>query len=141
MDVHIPVIPAQVLWAYGFGATAIGWWRGGCDAKVVGALVVAQIVSAWATPGIPPPAVLVWVDGASLTVCLAVVLRSRRYWTIWATAAAFLSTGNHIFGAAWPHMVWAYRTASILWFLALATALLVGSLLTWRRRDVRALVG
>lgn len=136
---QVLVIPFQLNEAYGFVAATTASFRGGWPERTVGSVVMFQTLSAAMVviPHLPDHIRLFeYVDGlptdlASLAICVAVVLRSNRYWTFVAAASPLLSLVTralrHLVGLS----LWQYQSAQIVWFLVLATALFVGAL-TWR---------
>lgn len=136
MDIYIPQIPTPAVEVLAFAAVAAGFWRGGRDGKLFAGLVLYQLVRVYA--GRASPAVYAFfhsapvhlLEGAAMLVfCLAVVLRARAYWTVWATAAVALGSLTDLLRIAIGLSAWPYLSAQIAWFLVLCASVLVGSLL------------
>lgn len=135
MDFYIPEIPAQATFAWALTAVVVGWWRGGSDGRTVAAIVLVQTLNGWLFSihvlyGFA-------TDTITLAICLALVLRGRNYWTIWAAASPVLSLATDVVQVAMGYKSWGYYSAQLTWFYVLAGALLIGSLLSPRHHAAR----
>lgn len=138
MDFHIPRQDPNVMYTFQLVAAFVGAWRGGWEGKVVGGVLVVQVVLAilfdlWS------PVVGLLLDAPILAIFLYVVLRSRRYWTVWAAATMVLYVVTDILAILFDLKPWAWISAQIAFCYILVASLLVGTLAApqpaWPRRD------
>jgi hypothetical protein len=132
MDVYIPQLPLWITLSVLAAAIAAALWRGGLEERVTAAVVAWPMVNNF-VPG------LRWSEGlptdiVSLAICLALALRSRRYWTVWSAAANVLAVLTHLLDQIVELTTWAYQSALITWAYVMAVSLLVGAL-TRRRGE------
>jgi hypothetical protein len=137
MAFHIPQLDPRVLWTLAYAAALVAAWRGGWEGRVVGVLLAVNVTLAVLFDLSSAGAGLL-IDGVSLAVCLAVTLRSGRYWTVWVAGAQLLMLVTDMLELLFGLGVWAYLSAQIVWSYVFDTALLVGSLLTPRARKTGA---
>jgi hypothetical protein len=152
---HLFIIPGWFTSSLFAALAALAIWRGGWRESVVAvALTVEMVVSTalcrtatcrlgphalWAAEVLWRPA---FDDGLILLVCLACMVRSDRYWSIWACSFALLGEISDltIFAPGVTH--WAWSSASLVWSYAVAAAVLWGVLThrsvgrVWRRPQV-----
>lgn len=125
--VQIDRIPLWFTWTWTLAAIAAGRWRGGFAGRVVAAILAIQLARGtfWDIPF----AQTVAADLLTLAVCLALVLRGCRWWTVWAAASALLSVCTDVLRIAIPGLTpWAFYSAQVAWFHVLGAALLGGAL-------------
>jgi hypothetical protein len=131
MNIHIDEIPFSLVCLYAIAAAAIGFWRGGAERAVIGAVLLGQVALGLGYTIAPGPGLV--EDTATLIICLAVALRGRGYWTLWAAASPALSIVTQALRIGPGLSDWSFYSAQQAWFLELATALLVGAL--WPSRQ------
>jgi hypothetical protein len=66
-------------------------------------------------------------DVVTLAVCVALVLRSGRYWTIWAASSALLMLITDGLRIAADLTPWSYASAKLAWSYAMTVSLLIGA--------------
>jgi hypothetical protein len=130
VDLHIGEIPYWLVTTFAVSGAVVGVWRGGRDGAVVGAVVLCQAALGWTFEW--PPLRGTPVDIVTLLVCLALVLRGRNYWTVWAAASALLSVLTQLFWVVPGISLWAFYSAQQAWYLVLIGAVMLGSLLSPR---------
>src|SRR5688572_21416870 len=123
MDFHIPRQDPNVMYTLALAAAFVGAWRGGWEGKTVGGVLVVQVVLAilfdlWS------PVVTLLLDAPALAVGLYVVLRSRRYWTVWAAACMVLAVITDILAILLDLKPWAWISAQIVFTYIVVAALL-----------------
>ena len=133
--VHIPNIPHYVSLAASAVVFAAAVWRGGPHERLMASLQLWSCICArwwvWMPLSVGLP-----YDLVALTVCLACTLRSRSYWTVWASASLLLAVTSGFITLLNPHLTrWAYLSAARVFDYALDTAILCGALS--RRRTAR----
>ncbi|RAK57384.1 hypothetical protein [Phenylobacterium deserti] len=75
-------------------------------------------------------------DLVLLGVLLFLVLRSARFWPIWAAGFQLLGVLTHLGRVLDPKVQpWAYASAQVIWTWALTVAVGVGVLAKWRERQ------
>jgi hypothetical protein len=141
---HLATIPIWFNVAFVGGTALITLWRGGPDVRVMGALQLFLILNSYthldgaisfgASPrGVYPshdhPVPIDLVDVVEFAVCLALALRSRSYWTIWASSILLLTMLTDVLQLTLPTIGnWAYASVGLVWTYALSTILLWGAL-------------
>lgn len=129
---QISNIPSWVTIGYLVAVGVLALWKGGPHERLIAAtqsLLLLNGFGPW-EPGLP------WLplDFAQFLACLACALRSRSYWTIWASAATLLSVIVDVVYLTTPEIgLWAYLSAGLVWAYTLNTALLLGTLARVRR--------
>jgi hypothetical protein len=123
---YIEPIPRWIVLGAITAAILVANLRGGLHARIVAAVLTGYVVIDFAhiydpLGGLPATA-------TGFAVCLAVALRGRRYWTIWAAASQFLTMVTDILRLVAPLGDWAYYSAQIAWASVLVAVLMFGSL-------------
>jgi len=134
---QISNIPSWVTISWVTGVCLFALWKGGPHERAVAAILQAVLINGFGSicrpiQGLPADLVL-------LAVCLACALRSRSYWTIWASAAYLLSVITDIVYLTNPQISrWTYLSAGLVWGYTLTAALLLGTLARLRHLDREA---
>jgi hypothetical protein len=121
---HIPAIPNWVVVFIALPPALVALWRGGAAERAVALILLFDIANnridalAWTRGAV--------LDAVALPVCLACVLLSRRYWTVWAAASALLSVATDILDVVAGLSFWTYASAQRAWYLVLVGSLTVG---------------
>ena len=118
-------MPDEVTYSLYAAAVGAAVLRGGWAERTLAALIAWQAVNGF----IPP---LRWTLGwptdlVTFAVCVALVLRSRRYWTIWAAASALLMLVTDLLRVAADLTPWSYGSAKLAWSYAMTASLLIGA--------------
>jgi hypothetical protein len=121
---HIPAIPNWVLPAIALPVVLAAFWRGGAAERAVALILLLDMAN-------DRIEALAWTKGAvldlmALPVCLACVLLSRRYWTVWAAASALLSVATDLLYVFPGLSFWTYASAQRAWFFVLVGSLVAG---------------
>jgi hypothetical protein len=122
---YIEPIPRWVVLGSATAVAIAANLYGRLPARIVASVVVFYVVVDFAHlhPALlDMPAVLV-----GFLTCLAVALRSRAYWTIWAAASQLLSLVTEMLRPLSAISEWAYFSAQITWLFVLLAALLFGT--------------
>jgi len=128
---QISNIPQWVTIAYVTGVFVFALWKGGPRERLIAVIVEAFMINGLLD--FYPRISGIGVDLVQLGACLACALRSRSYWTIWASAAWVLSVITDIVYLTTPEISrWTYLSASLVWNYALVAALLIGTLARMR---------
>jgi hypothetical protein len=102
-------------------------WKGGPHERLISAVHAGLVINGYVDLVVAVEGV--WADVITLVVCFACALRSRSYWTIWASAAALLAVVTDIVYLANPAVsLWAMLSAGLLWIYVLTTAIVCGVL-------------
>jgi hypothetical protein len=132
---HLAEIPAPVTVGYVGGVAAFALWRGGPRERLIGTLQLLMLVN-WGVLNIfhwDVPAI--FINFVELVACLACTVRSRSYWTIWASAAFLVMLATRVVHEWTPRIgYWAFLSADLVW-LYVATASLAWGALVWRRTE------
>jgi len=123
---YIEPIPRWIVLGSLTAAMLVANLRGGLDARIVAAVVTGYVVIDFADIYEPLGGLAATATG--FAICLAVALRSRRYWTIWAAASQLLTVTTDVLRFAAPLGDWAYYSAQVTWAFVLVCALVFGSL-------------
>lgn len=133
---HLFEIPAWALALYGVSVCLFALLRGGWRERLVGFVLLLQFVTQ--SPAIFPLKVPPWcppaLDVLILAACVACALRSRRYWTIFASSFALLSVITNFLELAPEIGGWAHASADRVWTILLVASLLAGA---WTARRSR----
>lgn len=132
----LPVIP---LWLhYGVLLTVIFYTfrRGEIEERLAGVYFLAGAIAGNLVQLLTNSSIFWDVVFQSIDVMFftALMLRSKKYWTVVACGISFLELATASLRPVYPTTIWAYASLTVVWFYSL---LLTISLGTWRlrRRD------
>jgi hypothetical protein len=123
---YIEPIPRWIVLGALTAAIVTANLRGGLHARIVAAVLTGYVILDFAhiydpLSGLPATA-------TGFAICLAVTLKARRYWTVWAAASQLLTVATDILRPLAPLGDWAYYSAQLAWGFVLVAALVFGSL-------------
>lgn len=124
---HIGEIPTWLSLGATAGVTVFALSRPDRELRIVAGLHLLMLINGFgnlvvAMRGLP-------IDLIQFTVCMAIALRSRRYWTLWASAGYLLSVVTAILYLTQLDMSpWAYASAELIWCYVATGAMLWGAL-------------
>lgn len=123
---HIAELPDEVTYSLYAAAVGAAVLRGGWAERTLAVLIAWQAVNGFILP-------LRWTlgwptDVVTFGVCVALVLRSHRYWTTWAAASALLMLVTDVLRVAADLTPWSYASAKLTWSYAMTVSLLIGAL-------------
>ena len=124
--VQISNIAPWLVITYVLSVSALALWRGGPSERLIAVLQVLMVVNGYGH--FYPPATPAFFDVVEFVACLACTLRSRSYWTLWASAGFLLSVmTSFLYYSLTGIGHWAYISAELVWLFISTTALLCGA--------------
>jgi hypothetical protein len=132
----LPVIPNWFHYGVMLTVVVYTFRRGEIEERLTGAYFLAGTISGHLAQMLTNNSIFWDVVFQSIDVMFftAMMLRSKKYWTVLACGISFLELATASLRPVYPTTIWAYATLTLVWFYSL---LLTISLGTWRlrRRD------
>ena len=136
----------QVVYDLCLVATCLVAWRRGQAAEWIGAgiILAGSIATFWSHSVRGPESAsvqfdLFLIDLLALSGFLVLVLKSDRFWPLWACGIHLVSVATHLAMLFYPTVLpQAYRVVLGLWAYPMMAAIVVGALDPWKAKGMNA---
>lgn len=145
----MPVNPynlLQVIYTACLAATCLIVWRSGRAAEWIGVgiMVAGSVATVWANSVQGPESAsvefdMLLIDLLVLSGFVFLVLKSDRFWPLWACGIHLVSVATHLVMLFYPTVLpQAYRVVLGFWAYPVMAAVVVGALDPWRAKGTNA---
>lgn len=130
------MLPPYFFWAILLSTFAYALWRGRSDERIAASVcLAATIATHFAISPLSERYTglevgLLLIDGAVLATFVAIALRSKRFWPLWAAGLQLTSSLSHLMKVVEIDLLpRAYAAAAVFWSYPILLIIIVG---TWR---------